>query len=136
MNPSELNLDEYGSAVYRRHGGHHSDFEGANGQCANCGVPTYRAPDVHEDVHSIQMQYTSEAGDVYCEACFFDGDLDAVEIAEPEEVTVYRVQAGSRMKGRTYYFENYQAAAGLARREEEVEYIGARTMYKAMLEEV
>lgn len=127
-----MTTEQMKSSVYKYHNGYYSDFEGANGQCANCGVPIYNAPDIHE-AHDVQMLYHSEQGDVYCEACFFDSyDYDGHHIAQPEMVTVYAVRIGAK----TRYFENWQAASGYARREEDAEYLGEREMERAMLEEL
>jgi len=117
---------------FKHHSGHYSDFDGANGKCSNCGVPTYNAPDIH-DAHPIQMQYQTNHGDVYCEACFFDSyDRDGARIASPEKVTVYAV----REEHRTRYYDNWQAASGHARRVDDARYLGAIEMYVAMLEKV
>lgn len=119
------------SEVYERHGGYYSDFDGPNGECANCGVPTYNAPEIH-DAHPIQMQYNPEGG-VFCEACFFDGyDRTGMEIADPEVGAFYRVRVGHK----TLYFETWQAASGYARREEEAEYMGETEIETAKLEKM
>lgn len=47
--------------------------------CANCGIVVSDTPE-KKDMHPVQMLYDSEAGDVYCEACFFGGsDAEASE---------------------------------------------------------
>lgn len=117
---------------YKHHGGYYSDFDGANGECAQCGVPTYRAPEIHDDAHPIQMQYEPEGG-VFCEACFFDGySRTGHEIANPEMVTMYHVLDDWR----TLYFETWQAASGYARRVDGAEYLGETEIEAAMLEAV
>lgn len=124
-----VKTEQMNSEVYERHHGHYSDFEGANGQCAQCGVPTYNAPDIH-DAHPIQMQYTTES-DLFCEACFFDGyDRSGYEIAQPETGTFYQVRVGHKR----LFFENWQAASGFARRNDDAEYYGEREVETAMLE--
>jgi len=117
------------STRYKRHSGHHSDFDGANGQCANCGIPTYNAPELH-DVHPVQMQYRTEQGDVFCEACFFDSyNRCGATIADVEKRTVYRVNEDPRR----WYFDTWQAASGYARRVDAADYHGATDIYPALL---
>lgn len=125
------------SDVYKRHHGYMSDFDGANGECMNCGVPTYNAPDIH-DAHAIQMQYVTEDGSgTLCEACFFDGyDRDGYHIAQPVTKTYYKVRVGQGMGRETYFFENWQAASGFSRRNDNAEYFGSQEVEIAKLEKV
>lgn len=130
---ARIKTDSMNSDVYKRHHGHRSDFEGPNSECANCGVSTYNAPDVHPDAHSIQMQYPTPAGDTFCEACYFDSyDRTGFEIADPEMRTFYKVI----VDGRRLFLESHQAAVGVEQRIAAAEYKGARKIAPAKLEAI